>query len=56
MLDLIRIAYKVDPEIVGSGPDWLEFDRLDVAARPASSSPEQAQLMLQSLLGLLWDS
>ncbi len=51
MLDLIRIAYNVDPEMVVGGPNWLEFDRFDIAAKaPASSSPEQVRLMLQSLL------
>jgi uncharacterized protein (TIGR03435 family) len=51
MLDLIRIAYNVDPEVVVGGPNWLEFDRFDIAAKaPASSSTEQVRLMLQSLL------
>ncbi len=51
MLDLIRIAYNVDPETVVGGPNWLEFDRFDIAATaPASSSAEQVRLMLQSLL------
>jgi uncharacterized protein (TIGR03435 family) len=51
MLDLIRIAYKVEPELVLGGPNWLEFDRFDIAAKaPTSSSPETIRLMLQSLL------
>lgn len=51
MLDLIRIAYNVDPETVVGGPNWLEFDRFDIAAKaPVSSSQEQIRLMLQSLL------
>ncbi len=51
MLDLIRIAYNVDSEMVVGGPNWLEFDRFDIAAKaPASSSPEEVRLMLQSLL------
>ena len=51
MLDLIRIAYDVDGEMVAGGPNWLEFDRFDIAAKaPASSSLEQVRLMLQSLL------
>jgi uncharacterized protein (TIGR03435 family) len=51
MLDLIRTAYDIDPEKVVGGPNWLEFDRFDIAAKaPASSSPEQVRLMLQSLL------
>jgi uncharacterized protein (TIGR03435 family) len=51
MLDLIRIAYKVEPEMILGGPNWLEFDRFDIAAEaPPSSSPETIRLMLQSLL------
>ena len=33
MLDLIRMAYGVDPERVYGGPSWLEMDRFDVFAR-----------------------
>jgi uncharacterized protein (TIGR03435 family) len=51
MLDLIRIAYKVEPDMILGGPNWLEFDRFDIAAEaPPSSSPETVRLMLQSLL------
>ncbi|HTA47014.1 MAG TPA: TIGR03435 family protein [Bryobacteraceae bacterium] len=51
MLDLIRIAYAVPPETVVGGPNWLEFDRFDIAAKaPAQSSPETVRRMLQSLL------
>ena len=51
MLDLIRIAHKVAPEAVVGGPNWLEFDRFDVAGKaPAESSPETVCRMLQSLL------
>jgi uncharacterized protein (TIGR03435 family) len=51
MLDMIRIAYGVDPEKVTGGPSWLEFDRFDVFAKtPASSTPESRKQMLQSLL------
>ena len=51
MLDLIRIAYKVPPETILGGPNWLEFDRFDIAAKaPGDSSPEVVRLMLQSLL------
>lgn len=50
-LDLIRIAYAVPPESIVGGPNWLEFDRFDIAAKaPAQSSPEAVRLMLQSLL------
>src|SRR5438067_12282329 len=51
MLDMIRIAYGIDPEKVSGGPSWLEFDRFDVFAKtPASSTPESRKQMLQSLL------
>ena len=51
MLDLIRIAWKVEPQTVFGGPNWLEFDQFDIAATaPPSSSPETVALMLQSLL------
>lgn len=51
MLDLIRIAYDVNPEVVVGGPNWLEFDRFDIAAKaPASTSPATLRLMLRSLL------
>jgi uncharacterized protein (TIGR03435 family) len=51
MLDLIRIAYAVDPQRVFGGPNWLEFDQFDIAAKaPPASSPETVRLMLQSLL------
>jgi len=51
MIDLIRIAYGVDPEKVTGGPNWLEMDRFDVFAKaPANSTAESRKLMLQSLL------
>jgi uncharacterized protein (TIGR03435 family) len=51
MLDMIHIAYGVDPERVYGGPNWLEMDRFDVFANtPEKSSAESRRLMLQSLL------
>jgi len=51
MVDLIRIAYGYDANKILGGPNWLEMDRYDVAAKvPASSTPETHKLMLQSLL------
>src|SRR3954454_8686236 len=38
MLDLIRIAYNVDPEKVNGGPSWLEMNRFDVLAKPPAGS------------------
>ena len=51
LFDLVGIAYQVAPENIVAGPDWLEFDRFDIAARaPANSSPETVRKMLQALL------
>ena len=51
MLDLIRIAYGLDPEKILGGPSWLEMDRFDVQAHtPSGSTAESRKLMLQSLL------
>ena len=51
MVDLIRIAYDVDPDTVLGGPSWLETDRFDVVAKvPPQTSPEAIKLMLQALL------
>jgi len=51
MLDLIRIAYGVDPDKVVGGPSWLEFDRFDISAKAPPSTPaETINLMLQALL------
>jgi uncharacterized protein (TIGR03435 family) len=51
MLDMIRVAWDVDPDIVLGGPDWLEFDQFDIAAKaPEGAPPGTIRLMLQSLL------
>ncbi len=51
ILDLIKIAYGVDPNMVVGGPSWLESDRFDVIAKaPPATSAETANLMLQDLL------
>ena len=51
MMDIIRLAYGFDPDAVLGGPDWLEFDRFDIAAKaPPTTSPREIGLMLQSLL------
>jgi uncharacterized protein (TIGR03435 family) len=52
MLNLIQTAYGIDDtgKIVG-GPNWLNTDRFDIAAKaPQSTTPETVKLMLQSLL------
>jgi uncharacterized protein (TIGR03435 family) len=51
MVDLIRMAYGFDPDKVVGGPNWLELDRFDVAAKvPAVSTSETQKPMLQTLL------
>src|SRR5262245_55668778 len=51
LLGLLRLAYGFDPDSVLGGPEWLEFDRFDIAAKaPAARSAEDLRLMLQSLL------
>jgi len=51
MLDLIKTAWGIDPDIVFGGPNWLELDRFDVSAKaPPETPPETIRLMLQALL------
>src|SRR5215467_9893905 len=51
MVDLISLAYNIDNNKVLAGPSWLDLDRFDLSARaPSGSTPEQARLMLQTLL------
>ena len=51
MLDMIHIAYGVDPERVSGGPSWLEIERFDITAKaPNGSNAESRKLMLQALL------
>src|SRR5262245_31098208 len=51
MLDMIRVAYDVDPETVLGGPNWLEMNRYDIVAKaPIGTSPESVRTMLQTLL------
>ena len=33
VVDLIKTAYGVDPDLVLGGPGWLDFDRFDVIAK-----------------------
>ena len=51
LADLISLAYDIDNDKILGGPSWLDIKRFDVSARaPAGSNPEQAKLMLQTLL------
>jgi uncharacterized protein (TIGR03435 family) len=51
IVDLISLAYDINNDKILAGPSWLDTDRFDVSARaPSGSTPEQAQLMLQTLL------
>ncbi len=51
MVDLISIAWNVVPDNVVGGPNWLEFDRFDIAAKaPRNTTPDALRLMLQALL------
>jgi uncharacterized protein (TIGR03435 family) len=53
MVDMIAMAYGINnPEMIVGGPNWLERDRFDIAAKaPDGTSPENVKLMLQQLLG-----
>jgi uncharacterized protein (TIGR03435 family) len=52
MLDLIAAAYGVsDNETILGGPNWLERDRFDIAAKaPNGTPPDKVKLMMQQLL------
>src|SRR5262252_4259475 len=51
IVDLISLAYDVDNSKILAGPSWLDLDRFDLSARaPSGSTPEDARLMLQTLL------
>jgi uncharacterized protein (TIGR03435 family) len=51
MVDLIRVAYDVDPDTILGGPNWLETDRFDIIAKaPPETSAETIKLMLKALL------
>ncbi len=51
LVDLIRIAYGYDSDKILGGPNWLEMDRFDIAAKvPEGSNPETLKQMMQALL------
>jgi uncharacterized protein (TIGR03435 family) len=46
-VDLIRMAYTVEPDYIVGGPNWLERDRFDLVAKaPQSTSQDTLKLML----------
>ena len=48
---LIAFAYGVNANRVVGGPNWLDFDRFDIAAKvPSGASPAAQRRMLQTLL------
>ena len=51
MVDLIRLAYGFETDKILGGPNWLEMDRFDVAAKvPSGWNPETQKQMMQALL------
>src|SRR5436309_2405642 len=51
LVDLIHIAYDVDPEKISGGPSWVEMDRFDIFAKTSdASNAESRRRMLQALL------
>jgi uncharacterized protein (TIGR03435 family) len=51
MLDLIRTAYRIDPQRVIGGPAWLHVNLFDVRARvPTGTTAATVNPMLQALL------
>ena len=49
--DLMADAYNVKRYQISGGPNWLESERFDIAAKvPAGATKEQVRLMLQNLL------
>ena len=51
MVDLIRVAYDVNPDTIMGGPNWLELDRFDVIAKlPETTTLPVARQMLRTLL------
>ncbi len=51
MVDLIATAWKLAPENVQGGPNWLERDRFDIIAALPHGTPKASQaLMLRALL------
>ena len=51
MVDLISVAYSMESNKILGGPNWLDWDRFDVAAKaPQGTKPDDLNRMLQNLL------
>ena len=51
MVDLISVAYSMESNKILGGPNWLDWDRFDVAAKVApGTKQEDVNRMLQNLL------
>jgi uncharacterized protein (TIGR03435 family) len=51
MVDLISLAYDLEPDKILGGPRWLDWDRFDVFAKaPQATTQNDLRRMLQSLL------
>jgi uncharacterized protein (TIGR03435 family) len=51
MLDMICMAWAVDPEKVAGGPSWLNSDKFEIIAKPPSgAAPATLAPMLRNLL------
>lgn len=51
MVDLISRAYGMESDKVLGGPNWLDWNRYDVAAKaPPATKPDELNRMLQNLL------
>lgn len=48
---LLMVAYRIKPEQIVGGPDWMNTDRWDMNAKAEKpSTPDELHLMLQDLL------
>jgi uncharacterized protein (TIGR03435 family) len=47
---VILEAYRLKPEQISGGPDWLYFDRFQLQAKAEGADEERLRLMLQTLL------
>lgn len=51
MLDMVHLAYGMDPKKILGGPNWLELDRFDIHAKvPAGTTAASVKPMLRALL------